>query len=41
MIDSDIVAFSPSSVFRVLREAGRLRRSAQRPSKKRDSRTGV
>jgi putative transposase len=34
MIDSDIVAVSPSSVFRVLREAGRLRRWAQRPSKK-------
>ena len=34
MIDSDIVAVSPSSVFRVLREAGRLRRRAQRPSKK-------
>jgi putative transposase len=34
MIDSDIVAVSPSSVFRVLRDAGRLRRWAQRPSKK-------
>ena len=34
MIDNDIVAVSPSSVFRVLREAGRLRRWAQRPSKK-------
>jgi putative transposase len=34
MIDCDIVAVSPSSVFRVLREAGRLRRWAQRPSKK-------
>lgn len=34
MIDSDIVAVSPSSVFRVLREAGRLRRWAQRPTKK-------
>jgi len=34
MIDCDIVAVSPSSVFRVLREAGRLRRWAQQPSKK-------
>jgi putative transposase len=34
MIDSDIVAVSPSSVFRVLRQAGRLRRWAQLPSKK-------
>jgi len=34
MIDSGIVAVSPSSVFRVLREAGRLRQWAQRPSKK-------
>ena len=34
MIDCGIVAVSPSSVFRVLREAGRLRRWAQRPSKK-------
>jgi len=34
MIDSDIVAVSPSSVFRVLGQAGRLRRWAQRPSKK-------
>jgi putative transposase len=36
MIDCDVVAVSPSSVFRVLREAGRLRRWSQRPSKKRD-----
>src|SRR2546425_405366 len=34
MIDFDIVAVSPSSEFRVLREAGRLRRWTQRPSKK-------
>jgi len=34
MIDNDIVAVSPSSVFRVLRDAGRLRRWALRPSKK-------
>jgi putative transposase len=34
MIDCDIVAVSPSSVFRVLRDAGRLRRWALRPSKK-------
>jgi putative transposase len=34
MIDNDIVAVSPSSVFRVLRDAGRLRRWALQPSKK-------
>jgi putative transposase len=34
MIDNDIVAVSPSSVFRVLHDAGRLRRWALRPSKK-------
>ncbi len=34
MIDNDIVAVSPSSVFRVLRDAGRLRHWALRPSKK-------
>ena len=34
MIDCNIVAVSPSSVFRVLRDAGRLRRWSQRPSKK-------
>ena len=34
MIDADIVAVSPSSVFRVLREAGRLRRWAPKPSRK-------
>ena len=34
MIDADVVAVSPSSVFRVLREAGRLRRWAPNPSKK-------
>jgi putative transposase len=34
MMDADIVAVSPSSVFRVLSEAGRLRHWASRPSKK-------
>jgi transposase InsO family protein len=34
MIDSDVVAVSPSSVFRVLSEAGRLRQWSSRPSKK-------
>jgi transposase InsO family protein len=34
MLDADVVAVSPSSVFRVLREAGRLRRWAPNPSKK-------
>lgn len=34
MIDADVVAVSPSSVFRVLSEAGRLRRWAPNPSKK-------
>ena len=34
MMDADVVAVSPSSVFRVLSEAGRLRRWASRPSKK-------
>jgi putative transposase len=34
MIDDDVVAVSPSSVFRVLREAGRLRRWAHKASKK-------
>ena len=34
MIDADVVAVSPSSVFRVLREAGRLRRWAHKVSKK-------
>jgi len=34
MIDADVVAVSPSSVFRVLREAGRLRRWAHKASKK-------
>ena len=34
MMDADIAAVSPSSVFRVLREAGRLRRWAPKPSKK-------
>jgi len=34
MMDADVVAVSPSSVFRVLRDAGRLRRWAHRVSKK-------
>jgi len=34
MIDADVVAVSPSSVFRVLRQAGRLRRWAHKASKK-------
>ena len=34
MMDADIVAVSPSSVFRVLRQAGRLRRWAHTASKK-------
>jgi putative transposase len=34
MIDADVVAVSPSSVFRVLREAGRLRRWAPKPGRK-------
>lgn len=34
MMDADIVAVSPSSVFRVLSEAGRLRRWAHKTSKK-------
>src|SRR4051812_42828584 len=34
MLDHDVVAVSPSSVFRVLSEAGRLRRWAPKPSKK-------
>lgn len=34
MIDADVVAVSPSSVYRVLREAGRLRQWSLRPSKK-------
>jgi len=34
MIDCDIVAVSPTSVFRVLRDAGRLRHWNLRPSKK-------
>jgi putative transposase len=34
MMDADLVAVSPSSVFRVLRDAGRLRRWAHKLSKK-------
>jgi putative transposase len=34
MMDADVVAVSPSSVYRVLSEAGRLRHWALRPSKK-------
>jgi transposase InsO family protein len=34
MLDADIVAVSPSSVYRVLKRAGRLDRKWQKPSKK-------
>ena len=34
MMDTDIVAASPGSVYRVLREAGALRRWEAKPSKK-------
>lgn len=34
MMDADVVAVSPSSVFRVLRQAGRLRQWAHKASKK-------
>lgn len=34
MLDQDVVALSPSSVYRVLREAGRLSRSGPKPSSK-------
>lgn len=34
MLDQDVVALSPSSVYRVLREAGRLSRGAPKPSSK-------
>lgn len=34
MIDADVVAVSPSSVFRVLRDAGRLSYFPRQPSKK-------
>ncbi len=34
MMDADVVAVSPSSVFRVLSEAGRLRRGTHKASKK-------
>lgn len=34
MIDADVVAVSPSSVFRVLRDAGRLRRWALKPGRR-------
>ncbi len=34
MIDADVVAVSPSSTYRVLRQAGRLDRHWQKPSKK-------
>src|SRR5437588_8762475 len=34
MIDCNIVPVSPSSVFRVLRDAGRLQRWRRRPSRK-------
>ena len=34
MLDDDVVAVSPSSVYRVLKVAGRLDRKWQKPSKK-------
>jgi putative transposase len=34
MLDRDVVAVSPSSVYRVLKSAGRIGRSTNRPSKK-------
>ncbi len=34
MLDADVVAVSPSSTYRVLRQAGRLDRHWQKPSKK-------
>jgi len=34
MLDRDVVAVSPSSVYRVLKNAGRIGRSANKPSKK-------
>jgi len=34
MLDRDVVAVSPSSVYRVLRAAGRIGRSTNKPSKK-------
>ena len=34
MLDEDVVAVSPSSVYRVLKQAGRLDRKWQKPSKK-------
>ncbi len=34
MLDDDVVAVSPSSVYRVLKQAGRLDRKWQLPSKK-------
>ena len=34
MLDDDVVAVSPASVYRVLKEAGRLDRQAVSPSKK-------
>jgi putative transposase len=34
MLDADVVAVSPSSVYRVLKQAGRLDRHWQKPSKK-------
>lgn len=34
MLDEDVVAVSPSSVYRVLKEAGRLNRWARKPSSK-------
>ena len=34
MLDEDVVAVSPSSVYRVLKESGRLNKWARKPSKK-------
>ena len=34
MLDADVVAVSPSSAYRVLKQAGRLDRQGQKPSKK-------
>jgi putative transposase len=34
MLDRDVVAVSPTSVYRVLKAAGRIGRSANKPSKK-------
>ena len=36
LLDADLVAFSPASVWRVLGQAGRLRQNTSSPSKKRN-----